>query len=347
MKKVLAVVGARPQFIKHFPIEQAALEIFQLRTIHTGQHYDKRMSQVFFDELGMRKPDFQLSIGSASHAKQTGQMMIEIEPIIVLEKPDAVLVYGDTNSTIAGALVAGKLNIPIIHVEAGLRSFNMSMPEEVNRILTDRISSILFVPVESARENLLGEGISSERIHVVGDVMRDIMRICLQRNLVASRKPSFYYATIHRPYNTDVKERLVAIFKSLNRLGNRVTFSLHPRTRALMASFQIDFVDYNNIDFIEPQSYLENLSYLNSCKALITDSGGMQKEAYWLKKKCVTIRSETEWRETLASGCNELVFDDFAHLEPALNRRPKEWKDDLYGNGKAARQMCRIIAEQL
>lgn len=341
MKKVIAIIGARPQFIKHFPLEKAAAGKIELITIHTGQHYDDNMSKVFFDQLGMSKPKYQLAIGSSAHGAQTGRMMEAIEEIVVKEAADAVLVYGDTNSTLAGALVAAKLNIPIYHIEAGLRSYNKSMPEEINRVLTDHISTYLFVPSSEAISNLAKEGITAGVIEV-GDIMKDLILYSIDKDLVV--KPlgiteSYYFATLHRPYNTDDKARLTEVLLSLNGLNRKVIFAIHPRTRKAMMTFGMESQGFGNIVFINPQPYFENLGYLYHSEGLITDSGGMQKEAYWMKKKCVTVRTETEWVETLHDNANTLIFDDLSGINTLFMSEKPHFEDHLYGDGSAARQI--------
>jgi len=214
--------------------------------------------------------------------------------------------------------------------------------------LTDRISEVLFVPSESSVENLLKDGIDSSKIFVVGDIMKDLMRICEDENIIPpDTREDYYYTTIHRPYNTDSKDRLLMILNALQGLSKQVVFSLHPRTRNLMSNYEISLSDFSNIDFIEPQGYLENLSSLKHCSGLITDSGGMQKEAYWCQKKCVTLRSETEWTETLENSCNELLFDDLTYLQKAIDNKPTEWSDSLYGDGEAASNMSKLLMERL
>lgn len=347
--KVIAIIGARPQFIKHCPFELAAKDTLSLKSIHTGQHYDENMSNVFFEQLGMSKPDYQLSIGSSSHGKQTALMMIEIEEICFKEQPDALLVYGDTNSTLAGALVASKLHIPIIHVEAGLRSFNKEMPEEVNRILTDHISDLLFVPSQPSVVNLKNEGIE-KGVHVVGDIMKDLVHRVVKNDMsiAPKNKNPFYYATLHRPYNVDEKIRLTQILSVFNDLDEKVYFSIHPRTRNKMVSFDLNEKNYTNISFLDPQGYLENLGMLEKCKSFITDSGGMQKEAYWINKKCITIRSETEWKETLENNANTLIFKDLSLLKNKVkNIDPISWDKDLYGHGNSATIMIELINQYL
>lgn len=346
MKKIIAIIGARPQFIKHYPFEKEAVKYFQLKTIHTGQHYDENMSQIFFDELGMRKPDFLLSLGGGSHGVQTGRMMIEIERIVLEEKPDGIVVYGDTNSTLAGALVASKLHIKLIHIEAGLRSYNKKMPEEINRVLTDYMSDLLFVPSEMAVSNLEKENLKNN-IVVVGDIMKDLVLLAIMEQLLNEEIDisSYYYATIHRPYNTDKEERLINILEALNNLDKKTVFAIHPRTRNAMKCFGLKEDSYSNIIFIDPQSYFSNLSYLKKSSALITDSGGMQKEAYWLKKKCITVRSETEWMETLENGWNHLIFDNLDELANTIKIKPKVHLENLYGEGKTSQLMVRKMCE--
>ena len=342
--KIVAIVGARPQFIKHFPFEKACEDKLDLITIHTGQHYDTNMSNVFFNQLGMKEPDYMLNIGSQNHGVQTGKMMIEIENIIEDENPDGMVVYGDTNSTLAGALVAVKLHIPLFHIEAGLRSYNKEMPEEVNRILTDHISLGLFVPSNISVQNLKKEGIA-KGVYNVGDIMKDLTNYVIKHSLIKEKeiKEDYYYVTIHRPYNTNSKERLSYVLDSLNKLTFKVVMAIHPRTANLMNTFGLEKDNYENINFIEPQSYFENLSYLNHSKGLITDSGGMQKEAYWFQKKCVTIRKETEWLETLINESNTLLFEDLSGIQKILNNKTTIWDSSLYGNGHCSDQIVNQI----
>ncbi len=342
--KIIAIIGARPQFIKHFPFEKAAKNKIDLITIHTGQHYDANMSDVFFNQLGMRLPDYTLQLGGGNHGEQTGKMMIEIEKIVLNEMPQAIVVYGDTNSTIAGALVASKLHIPLFHIEAGLRSYNKKMPEEVNRILTDHVSDLLFVTSNIAIENLRKEGIVNG-IFLVGDLMKDLVMSVKEDNLIGEKKINdfYYYATIHRPYNTDSHERLLYILKQFNVIDKKVILALHPRTNKLLLDYQIKKEEYNNIIFIDPQSYLSNLNYMVYSDGIITDSGGIQKEAYWIQKKCVTLRSETEWVETITLNGNTLLFDDISTLEKEIKNQPSDWDTGLYGNGDCAKQIVETI----
>jgi len=346
--KLVVIIGARPQFIKHFPLEKEMVKEFEVITVHTGQHYDSNMSQVFFDQLGMRKPNYLLEVGSGTHGLQTAKMIIEIEKICVEEQPQAMVVYGDTNSTLAGALVASKLHIPEVHVEAGLRSYNKIMPEEVNRIITDHVSQLLLVPSISAQENLHTEGIR-DGVHVVGDIMKDLVKFVKDENL--SIKPKaidpYIYVTLHRPYNVDDETRLLKILNAINSLNRKVVFAAHPRTVNRINEFKIEESEFANIDLIPPQGYLENFGLLENCEVLITDSGGMQKEAYWLKTKCITIRSETEWIETLDSNANTLLFDDFSILEHIVNDSAISWDNSLYGNGQTANQIVNLILNKL
>lgn len=343
MKKIACVVGARPQFIKHFPLEIKLKEKFDVVSIHTGQHYDDKMSRVFFDELKIDKPAYQLTLSKSSHGGQTGEMLYMIEEILVREKPDAMLVYGDTNSTIAGALAAAKLNIPVIHVEAGLRSHNRSMPEEINRVMTDHISSLLFCSSDVGVTNLAKEGIK-DGVHECGDLMKDALFI-LHDSLQQIQPSPYLFATFHRPYNTDDFSRMKTIIEELNALGTKVIFPVHPRTRKILQSNGLDFAAYSNISFIEPVGYIDSLQYQRFSECVITDSGGIQKEAYWLKRKCITVRSETEWVETLQGNWNILVFDQLSDLKTALHTEPDQQRyyKTLYGDGLSAKSITDAI----
>ena len=345
--KILAIVGARPQFIKHAAFEytaksQAAIDLV---TLHTGQHYDRNMSQIFFDELNIDEPKYNLNIGSGSHARQTGRMLIEIEEILINENPDVLVVYGDTNSTLAGALAAAKLGIKVAHIEAGLRSFNREMPEEINRVLTDHISDYLFCPTQTAVDNLRSEGII-EGVTVVGDIMFDVLKLALEKQLITTsdKQQSYYLATIHRPYNTDDKQKMVTILRALNTLDAKTLFPMHPRTRKLLEDYGVEVEDYENLEIMDPVSYFDNMNLLYNARGLITDSGGMQKEAYWLKKKCITIRPETEWIETLKGGWNTLLFDVEDQLPKKIKEETGQYFPDVYGLGDSS---DRIIHELL
>lgn len=343
MKKIISIVGARPQFIKHAPMQLQLQKYYQALTIHTGQHYDSNMSAVFFDELKMPKPDFLFDIGgSKPQGEQTGIMMTEIEKVALAEKPDAFLVYGDTNSTLAGALVAAKMHIPLIHIEAGLRSFNREMPEEINRIVADEFAYLLFCPTNGAIDNLKKEGIDHDRIFKCGDVMCDMVKLMEPRSSKPVDYP-YYFVTIHRPYNTDDNDRLVLILNKLNNLAKKVIFSIHPRTVARLAQFGIKVEDFSNITFIPPMGYVESISYQKFSDCVITDSGGIQKEAYILGKKCITLRSETEWTETLKNGWNTLVFEDLTLIKSVLESPLGEYIENVYGDGQAATEITEII----
>ena len=345
--KLLVVIGARPQFIKHYPFEKEAKKHFEVVTVHTGQHYDENMSKVFFDQLGMRSPDYLLELGGGGHGTQTGKMMIEIERIVQDEKPNAIVVYGDTNSTLAGALVGSKLHIPIVHIEAGLRSYNKEMPEEINRVLTDHVSQLLLIPSESSRENLSLEGIH-EGVETVGDIMKDALLECQDVYVNLSNEyqnEPYCYVTLHRPYNVDEQERLVYVLNSLAEIDMKVVFAMHPRTRKRIEEFGIDMSRMQNIKVIAPQSYFNNLNLLYYSKCLITDSGGMQKEAYWLRKPCVTVRKETEWKETLSDGANTLVFEDLSKLKESVMNSTMKFDEKLYGDGRTSKIICEYISK--
>jgi UDP-GlcNAc3NAcA epimerase len=350
--RVCTVVGARPQFVKAAPVSRALAagghtEIL----IHTGQHYDRVMSDIFFEEIGQRAPDYNLGVGSGSHGVQTGQMMIALEPILQAERPDAVLVYGDTNSTLAAAVVAVKLGVPLAHVEAGLRSFNRSMPEEHNRRLTDHVSDWLFCPTATAVENLRAEGLT-RGVYQVGDVMYDAVRYNLEH---AAAQPDalpalglepggYYLATIHRPYNTDRLENLTGIWAALADLKLPVVFPMHPRTRRLLEAAGV--ATPGTIRVIDPVGHLGMLRLEKQARAILTDSGGVQKEAYFLAVPCVTIRPETEWVETVAAGWNTLAQPTLASLEAALaHPRPAQAPPPVFGDGQAAQHMVALLTQ--
>lgn len=343
MKRIACVVGARPQFIKHFPLEIELAKSFDVITIHTGQHFDKNMSEVFFKELEIKRPDFHFELSKSSHAGQTAEMLERIEKILIDEEIDLMLVYGDTNSTIAGALAAAKLNLPIIHVEAGLRSYNRDMPEEVNRVLTDHISSLMFCSSDTGAINLKKEGIN-EGVKVCGDLMKDAL-FTLKNKVKSPRDYPFQLATLHRPYNTDDSSRLKRILTTLNQVEDKVIFPIHPRTRKVLEKEKFDFEKVPNLEFIDPVGYLEMLSFLKYCQRMITDSGGVQKEAYWMGKPCITIRSETEWIETLNGGWNTLVFEDLEKILSLPIPDQSEYDHNLYGDGKSAAKIVDILKQ--
>jgi UDP-N-acetylglucosamine 2-epimerase len=344
---LLAIIGARPQFIKHAVVQYQLRQHCSLRTLHTGQHYDALMSDAFFEELGIPEPEIRLDLSAArSHSAQTGLMMSGIEEAAALLCPDAFLLYGDTNSTLAGALVAAKMQIPAIHVEAGIRSYNRAMPEEVNRIVADTFAALLFCPVQQAVGNLHKEGISHAGIFMTGDVMCDMLELSRSKITLLHSGP-YYFATIHRPYNTDSRERLVRILRVLNDLDHPVIFPLHPRTAKLLETARVRNADYENIRFIPPVGYMDSISYQAGAACIITDSGGIQKEAYMLRKKCITLRSETEWEETLEYGWNVLVFDDIERISHLVREEPGIHIPDMFGDGHASERIARIITEWL
>ncbi|MBU3184364.1 non-hydrolyzing UDP-N-acetylglucosamine 2-epimerase [Clostridium estertheticum] len=347
--KILTVVGARPQFIKAAAVSNIIRKEHEEILVHTGQHYDENMSKIFFEELNIPKPDYNLGVGSGGHGKQTGNMLIELEELYEKEKPDMVLVYGDTNSTLAGALCASKLLIPVAHIEAGLRSFNMTMPEEQNRILTDHISKYLFVPTASAIENLSNEGVTSG-VYNVGDVMYDATlnfsklskeksKIMKELNL---KQEEFILATIHRAENTNDINRLRNIIEALNESGQQVILPLHPRTKKYMDDYNLSF--NKNIKIIDPVGYLDMISLEMHCRKIITDSGGVQKEAFFMNKPCITMRDETEWVETVQNGWNIVVGTNKAKiLDGIINFTPNKVQQNIFGDGHAAEKILEII----
>ncbi len=314
--KIISVVGARPQFIKLSSLSKELRKKHKEIILHTGQHYDDELSRVFFSELSIPKPDYNLGIGSFEHGQQTGRMLEAIEEVLLFEKPDMVMVYGDTNSTLAGALAAAKQNIPVAHVEAGLRSFKKSMPEEINRVLTDHLSSLLFCPTPTSVKNLKKEGIT-KGVYLVGDVMYDSLRenldVALKKSKITSRlnlqKKEFYLITVHRAENTDTKKNLEKITRIVNSLDRKIVFPIHPRTRKRLSEFRLleRLLSKKDIILIDPVSYLDMLILEKNARCVLTDSGGVQKEAYFLKTPCLTLRDETEWVETLEDGYNKLV----------------------------------------
>ena len=354
--KIITIVGARPQFVKAAVFSKAVIDFnknnfdkIEEVIIHTGQHFDKNMSSIFFDDMSIPKPKYNLQIHSLSHGAMTGQMMEKIEIILLNENPDWVLVYGDTNSTLAGALAAKKLHIKVAHIEAGLRSFNIKMPEEINRILTDRISDILFCPTQRAVDNLVAEGFENIKATIVnsGDIMYDATLLFKKfakkpKQFKAPKK--FILATIHRPGNTDDELKLKNIFDALNNISKDISIvlPLHPRTKKILTDIKIPISD--NISILEPVGYLEMLYLLDNCCLVMTDSGGLQKEAYFFDKPCITLREETEWVELIDNGFNKLAGADFDKIIQSFN----DWKDKqfiinkndlLYGNGKTSQKI--------
>jgi UDP-GlcNAc3NAcA epimerase len=351
MLKVISVVGARPQFIKATPLTLILRKQYREILVHTGQHYDYGMSDVFFEDLGIPLPDYHLGIGSRGHGAQTGAMLKSIEEVLEKERPDVVIVYGDTNSTLAGALAAAKLQLPVAHVEAGLRSFNRAMPEEINRVLTDHLATWLFVPSELSREQLQREGIYSG-VHVVGDIMYDALLMhrdraerrsrVLERLSLSSR--SYYVATIHRAENTDHADKLSSIFKTFQILKKPVIVPLHPRTDKRLKEYGIQVG--NNVRCVEPLGYLDMIRLEEHAACVLTDSGGIQKEAYYLWVPCVTLRTETEWGETVTAGWNLVCGTDPGAIENAVLKMEgcQAPHPDLYGDGRTANRIVDILS---
>lgn len=348
MAKIVTIIGARPQFIKAAPLSGVLRRHFTEILVHTGQHYDANMSAVFFQELQIPKPEYNLGVGSGSHGKQTAQMLAGIEEVLFSEKPDLVLVYGDTNSTLAGALAAAKLHIPVAHVEAGLRSYDKRMPEEQNRILTDHLSEFLFCPTQTAIANLASEGISRNAV-MTGDIMYDsvLRNISLARerqeiNSLLAKFPfgpgEYNLLTIHRAENTDVRERFQAILGEVNRLPIPSLMPVHPRVKGM-----IQPADYPNICFIPPVGYLEMLLLTSNACRVITDSGGLQKEAFFLRTPCITVRTSTEWVETLEGGYN-ILLKDVRQLAAAC-AQTVDWtkQKNYFGDGKAALHIAQAL----
>ncbi|MDD2283793.1 MAG: UDP-N-acetylglucosamine 2-epimerase (non-hydrolyzing) [Paludibacter sp.] len=355
MRNILTVIGARPQFVKAATLSrQFTLCGIKEQIIHTGQHFDSNMSDVFFEEMAIPKPAYHLDINGVTHGAMTGRMLEGIEHILLKDKPEGVLVYGDTNSTLAGALAAVKLNIPVIHVEAGLRSFNMAMPEEINRILTDRISNLLLCPTDTAVQNLKREGFDAYPVQIVknGDVMQDAALYYAQKAQEKSRIISqlgltdFVLATIHRQENTDDSVKLQEIISGLNKINKevQVVVPLHPRTRNILQQMNLQPA----FTIIDPVGYFDMIMLLKHCKLVVTDSGGVQKEAFFFGKHCITLREQTEWVELVQHGYNRIVGTNPNLLLDAFqffSNRQSVFSVDLYGNGRAAEVAAKEIGK--
>jgi UDP-N-acetylglucosamine 2-epimerase len=352
--KVLTVIGARPQFIKCAPVSRSLRGCAKEILVHTDQHYDRNMSRIFFHELGIPRPDYNLGVRSGPHGLQTGKMLMRLERVLVKEQPDYVLIYGDTNSTLAGALAAAKLRIPVAHVEAGLRSFNRAMPEEINRTVADHVSTLLFAPTSTAVRNLRCEGIT-DNVFLVGDVMYDAARQHLEGARERSRimrrlgidPKAYVLATVHRAENTDDPDRLGGILQALERLARElyVVFPAHPRTQKALRSLRIG--QTKGLLLIEPVSYLDMLVLESQAHAILTDSGGVQKEAYFFRVPCVTLRNETEWVETVESGWNVLAGAQTDQILRAVhNVKPGRAGGRFYGDGRASERIVRILTQR-
>ncbi len=381
MLKLLTIIGARPQIIKAAALSRAIKNDFQEQIteviVHTGQHYDENMSQVFFDELDIPQPNYNLNVGSGTHGKQTAAMIDGIEEIVLKEKPSAIVLYGDTNSTLAGAIAASKIHIPVIHIEAGLRSFNKSMPEEINRILCDHVSTLLFSPTKAGYQNLIHEGfkennsapysIDNPKIYHCGDVMFDnslyFSEIAEKKSGILDqlelKKNDFVLATIHRNNNTDEPERLHAIFSALNKITRqhkiKIVLPLHPRTTKLLsqnlnAELYSSIKTNKQIVITGPVSFLEMIALEKNAQLILTDSGGVQKEAFFFEKPCIILRSETEWTElvdcnaaVIADADETKIIDTFNYL---IKHRPTSFPK-LFGDGKAAQFICSEITKHI
>jgi len=356
MKKIVTILGARPQFVKAAVLSRIIATHNQIKEVivHTGQHFDNNMSAIFFNDMQIPKPKYNLNINGLSHGAMTGQMLEKIETILVQENPDAVVVYGDTNSTLAGALAAKKLQIKVIHIEAGLRSFNMVMPEEVNRILTDRISDLLLCPTQKAIDNLKQEGFKDLDTHYVltGDIMKDAVAfysiMVNEKSTVLQSKglkeDNFVLATIHRPENTDDSAKLKSIFKAFDEISKicQVILPLHPRTKKNLEAHQIKTKAY----LIEPVGYFDMLALLQHCKMVVTDSGGLQKEAFFNKKFCIVARTETEWVELIENGFAKIVGSDTQKIAAAFKEfkdKEKSFQKPLYGKEVGKTMYAEII----
>jgi len=348
--KIASVIGARPNFIKAAPVSREIRKEYNEILIHTGQHYDYEMNRIFFNELNIPEPDYYLGVGSGSHSYQTGEMLKRIEKVLIKEKPDIVLVYGDTNSTLAGALAAVKLHIKVGHVEAGLRSFDRKMPEEINRVLTDHCSDLLFCPTKTAVENLKREGITGG-VYLTGDVMVDALKeninIAEQKSKILKKldlkRKSYYLATVHRAENTDNFNRLKNIVDAFCKIENLV-FPCHPRTERSLKKFGLWDMLQSTVNIIKPIGYLDMLVLEKNAYKILTDSGGVQKEAYILKVPCITLRENTEWVETVEDGWNVLIGADRETIIKMIKEfNPNGEQRNVFGDGKASKNIAEII----
>ena len=345
MRKIITILGARPQFVKAAVLSRAIAKYHEIEEVivHTGQHFDANMSDIFFEEMEIPKPKYNLDINGMNHGAMTGQMLEKIEKLLLDEKPDAVVVYGDTNSTLAGALAAKKLNIKVVHIEAGLRSFNMKMPEEINRIITDRISDLLLCPTDSSIDNLRKEGFSNMAIRIVkcGDIMKDAVKyygnMTIKKSSILNRMSlhdnEFVLATIHRQENTDDLKKLKSIFEGLEQINEscKVVVPIHPRTQKILKNNNLKY----NITTIDPIGYFDMLQLLKHCKMVVTDSGGIQKEAFFNDKHCIIAREETEWVELVENGFAKIVGSDASKMVVAYQNYKNSTADfsmNLYGN---------------
>jgi UDP-GlcNAc3NAcA epimerase len=365
--KIVTIVGARPQFIKAAPVSKAIRDHNEKEKdpritevlVHTGQHYDHGMSQIFFDDLDISEPNLNLGVGSGNHGWQTGQMLMRIEEVLLAEKPDFVVVYGDTNSTLAGALAAVKLNLPVAHVEAGLRSFNREMPEEHNRVVADNCADLLFCPTQRAVDNLAREGVTNG-VHLVGDTMYDaalqFAAIARKRSTILNdlklEPKAYLLTTIHRPYNTDLPDNLRNILAAFAEIGEVIVFPVHPRTSKKIAALERAFPQEKvpgNLKMIAPVGYLDMLVLEENARLILTDSGGMQKEAYFFGVPCITLRPETEWVETVEADWNVVAGADISAIvegyQKAINSPPTK-RPNLYGDGRASLEVVRYIIER-
>lgn len=349
--KILSIIGARPQFIKCAPLSRSIRREHKEILVHTGQHYDSKLSGIFFKELNISEPDYNLGVGSSSHGEQTGKMLVEIEKILINEKPDLVLVYGDTNSTVAGALAASKLHIKVAHVEAGLRSFDRTMPEEINRVLTDHISDLLFCPTETAVLNLKNEGVTTG-VYNVGDVMLDALeyniKIAEDKAMVLEylglSSKEYLVVTVHRASNTDSFKNLSSIVNAFCEADIPVVFPVHPRTEKYLKKYGLWEKLCEKVTVISPLGYLDMLKIMSHARKILTDSGGVQKEAYMLGIPCITMRENTEWVETVEDGWNILVGADCEKIEDAiLNFEGAELKSNIFGTGNSCEIICEIL----